>query len=432
MPTNPHFTILTADRVIDAKGGAPIENGAILLEGSTIAAIGRATDIRAPEGAAAQTVHYAGCTIMPGMVDCHTHHNGFGDGRLGDDLALLPDEILTVRSARNARASLFSGVTTIRENGPKNVTMFRLRDAINAGLTIGPRMVLCGRPVAIIGGHMGYFGGEVTGANDARALTRQLIKEGADYIKIVATGGTTRTSFPTLPSLNLDELRAVTDEARKFGKLTATHSSNSAGIANSLDAGVDMIIHCYHLDADGTVNFRADIAERIERQGAFVNPTLQVSRATAWDLTHKLEDRGLTAPEQSELETARANLDVRLDHTRRMIDLGVKVITGSDSSWSSYQLGNTVYETELLVHAGYTPMQGVLSVTSWAADALGVSDTVGTLEPGKAADILVVQGNPAEDINALWNVEDVFLAGRKIERGSDDSIAAVRQPPAQI
>ena len=428
----PTYTILTADRLIDARGGPPIDNGAVLLEGSTIAAVGSAADLRAPDGAPAHTAHYSGCTIMPGMVDCHTHHNGIGDGRLGDDLALLPDEILTVQSARNARASLFSGVTTIRENGPKNVTMFRLRDAINEGLAIGPRMVLCGRPVAIIGGHMGYFGGEVTGANDARALTRQLIKEGADYIKIVATGGTTRTSFPTLPSFNLDELRAVTDEARKFGKLTATHSSNSAGIANSLDAGVDMIIHCYYLDADGTVNFREDIVERIERQGAFVNPTLQVSRATTWDLTHKREDTGLTSPEQAELETARTNLDVRLDHTRRMIDMGVKVITGSDSSWSSYQLGNTVYETELLVHAGYTPMQGVLSVTSWAAAALGVSDTVGTLEPGKAADVLIVRGNPAEDINALWNVEDVFLAGRKVVRGSEDSIAAVRQPPAQI
>ena len=432
MPSDTRFTILTADRVIDAKGDVPLENGAVLLEGATIAAVGSAADIRAPEGAAAQISHYAGCTIMPGMIDCHTHHNGFGDGRLGDDLALLPDEILTVQSARNARASLYSGVTTIRENGPKNVTMFRLRDAINEGLVIGPRMVLCGRPVSIIGGHMSYFGGEVTGTNEARALTRQLIKEGADYIKITATGGTTRTSFPTLPSFNVDELRAVTEEARKFGKLTATHSSNSAGIANSLDAGVDMIIHCYYLDADGAVNFREDVAERIERQSAFVNPTLQVSRATAWELTHKRDAQGLTVPEQAELETARSNLDVRLDHTRRMIDMGVKVITGSDSSWSSYQLGNTVYETELLVHAGYTPMQGVLSVTSWAADALGVSDTVGTLEPGKAADILVVQGNPAEDINALWNVEDVFLAGRKIERGSDESLSAVRQPPAQI
>ena len=239
------------------------------------------------------------------------------------------------------------------------------------GFLSAPRMVLCGRPVAIIGGHMGYFGGEVTGENEVRALTRQLIKEGADYIKIVATGGTTRTSFPTLAAFNVDELRAVTDEARKFGKLTATHSSSTAGIANSLDAGVDMIIHCYYLDADGTVNFREDIAERIERQDAFVNPTLQVSRATAWELTHKRDDNGLTASEQSALEVARRNLDVRLDHTRRMIEMGVKVITGSDSSWSSYRLGNTPYETELLVHAGYTPMQGVLSVTGWAADALG-------------------------------------------------------------
>ena len=432
MPSDTHFTILTADRLIDATGGGAIENGAVLLDGSAIAAVGRADEIRAPEGAAVQTNHYAGCTIMPGMVDCHTHHNGFGDGRLGDDLALLSDEILTIQSARNARASLYSGVTTIRENGPKNVTMFRLRDAINEGLAIGPRMVLCGRPVSIIGGHMGYFGGEVTGANEARALTRELIKEGADYIKITATGGTTRTSFPTLPSFDVDELKAVTDEARKFGKLTATHSSNSAGISNSLDAGVDMIIHCYYLDADGAVNFREDIAERIERQSAFVNPTLQVSRATAWDLTHKRDERGLSISEQADLETARANLDVRLDHTRRMIDMGVKVITGSDSSWSSYRLGNTVYETELLVHSGYTPMQGVLSVTSWAADALGVSDIVGTLEPGKAADVLIVQGDPAKDINALWNVEDVFLAGRRIERGSEESIAAVRQQPAQI
>ena len=431
MPSDDQFTLITADRVIDARGGLPLERGAVLLEGSKIAAVGRAEDVRAPEGAAVAVSDYPGCTILPGMVDCHTHHNGFGDGRLGDDLALLPDEVLTLQSARNARVSLYSGVTTIRENGPKNATMFRLRDSIDAGLTIGPRMVLCGRPVAIIGGHMGYFGGEATGPIETRALTRQLIKEGADYIKIVATGGTTRTSFPTLPSFNVDELRAVTDEARKFGKLTATHSASLAGIANSLDAGVDMIIHCYYRERDGSDNFREDIAERIGRQGAFVNPTLQVSRATAWELAHKREAQGLSADERAQLDEARANLEVRLEHTRRMIEMGLKVITGSDSSWSSYRLGNTVYETELLVHAGYTPMQGILSVTSRAAAALDMADKVGTLEPGKEADVLVVRGNPARDIDDLWNVAEVFFAGRKLERGSDESLAAVRQPRAQ-
>ena len=267
MPSEAQFTLITADRLIDSRGGPPIENGAVLIEGSRIIAVGRNADIRAPEGASVDVSDYPDCTIMPGMVDCHTHHNGFGDGRMGDDLATLPDEILTVQAARNARASLYSGVTTIRENGPKNVTMFRLRDSINAGLTIGPRMVLCGRPVAIIGGHMGYFGGEVTGPNQTRALTRQLIKEGADYIKITATGGSTRTSYPSLPSFNLDELKAVTNEARKFGKLTATHSMCSEGIANSLEASVDMIIHCNYRDPDGSQVFREDISRTNRRTG---------------------------------------------------------------------------------------------------------------------------------------------------------------------
>ncbi len=113
-----------------------------------------------------------------------------------------------------------------------------------------------------------------------------------------------------------------------------------------------------------------------------------------------------------------------------MIDMGLKVITGSDSSWGDYQLGNTVYETELLVEAGYTPMQGVLSVTSEAAKALGIDSGVGTLEPGKEADIIIVDGDPSTDVNALWNVRDVFKAGDRIERGSDESVERVRQQPA--
>ncbi len=432
MPPSADYTLIAADRVIDAKGGAPIEKGAVLIRGSRIVAVGREADVSAPEGASVDARRYRGCTALPGMVDCHTHHNGFGDGRMGDDLTLLPDELLTAQAARNARASLFSGVTTIRENGPKNFTMFRLRDAVNAGLATAPRMVLCGRPVAIVGGHMGYFGGEVTGANEARALTRQLIKEGADYIKITATGGSTRTSFPLRPSFDVDELSAITHEARKFGKLTATHCLSSQGIANSLDAGVDMIIHCAFRDADGADNFRADIAERIGESGAYVNPTLHVGRSTAWTLAHKRDADGLAPSEQSQLDDTLRSMETRLDDTRRMIEMGLRVITGSDSSWGNYRLGNTVYEAEMLVQAGYTHMQGVLSVTSWAAAALDMDDLVGTLEADKAADVLIVRGNPAEDINDLWNVADVYFDGNRLERGSEESLAAVRQPPAAL
>ncbi|MDP7414640.1 MAG: amidohydrolase family protein, partial [SAR202 cluster bacterium] len=313
----------------------------------------------------------------------------------------------------------------------KNMTMFRLRDAINQGLAIGPRMVLCGRPVAIVGGHMGYFGSEVTGQTEVRAMTRQLIKEGADYIKITATGGSTRTSFPLRPSFDVDELRAATDEARKFGKLTATHCLSSEGIAYSLEAGVDMIIHCTYRDADGSDNFRQDIAERIGEQGAFVNPTIHVARSSVWAIRRRAErQEKLTRDQQSTLDTGLRNLEQRLEDCRKMIDMGLKVITGSDSSWGDYQLGNTVYETELLVEAGYTPMQGVLSVTSEAAKALGIDSGVGTLEPGKEADIIIVDGDPSTDVNALWNVRDVFKAGDRIERGSDESVERVRQQPA--
>jgi len=429
MPINGGFKLITAGRLIDAKGGPPIENGAVLVQGKSIIGVGRAGEVSAPEGADVQVFDYPGKTIMPGMVDCHTHHNGFGDGRMGDDLALLDDEILTLQSARNARASLFSGVTSIRENGPKNYTMFRLRDAINQGIVVGPRMVLCGRPVAIIGGHMGYFGSEVTGPNETRAMTRQLIKEGADYIKVTATGGSTRTSFPLKPSFSVEELEAITEEAHKFGKLTATHCVSSEGIANSLDANVDMIIHCVYKDGDGTDIFRKDIAERIGEKGVFVNPTLHVGRSGRWKLEHKKADQGLTPQEEARLEAAYRNNEIRLEDSRRMIEMGLKVITGSDSSWGDYQLGNTVYETELLVEAGYTSMQGVLSVTSEAAKALGLDGIVGTLEAGKEADIIIIDGDPSQDINALWNVDEVFLAGGVVDRGSFDSTTTVRQQP---
>ena len=435
MPTTtsaPDYMLITAARVIDAKVGSPIEKGAVLTRGSEIVSVGPAHEVRAPDGAPVNRHDYPGATILPGMVDCHTHNNGFGDGRNGEDLAALEDEILTVQAAGNARRSLFSGVTTIRENGPKNVTMFRLRDAINEGLTLGPRMVLCGRPVSIIGGHMGYFGGEVTGIVQTRALTRQLIKEGADYIKITATGGSTPTSFPLRPSFNVDELRAATDEAHKFGKLTATHSTSTQGIINSLDASVDMIIHCVYKEPNDEDNFREDIAERIGVQGAYVNPTLHVGRARIWSLLQKDRESGLDAEDRVSLDATKRELEVRLEDNRKMIEMGVKVITGSDSSWGDYQLGNTVYETELLVDAGYSHMQGVLSVTKWAAQALGVDDVVGTLEPGKQADILVVEGNPSKDVNDLWNVADVFFRGDKLERGSEESLAAVRQMPEAI
>lgn len=423
------FKLIKAGLLIDGMGGPPIQDGAVLVQGDKIIAAGPVGEVVAPEGATVDTYDYPGKTVMPGMIDCHTHHNGFGDGRPGEDVAALPDEVITLQAARNARDSLFSGVTSIRDNGAKNMTMFRLREAVNLGIIQAPRMVLCGRPIAIVGGHMGYFGSEVTGPVEATAAVRQLIKEGADYIKISATGGSTRTSFPLLPAFTLDELKAMTGEAHKFGKLTATHCASTQGTIDSLDAGVDMIIHCVFKDADGKANFREDVAERIGAQGAYVNPTVHTARATLWSLQRRKEAQGLSAQEQARLDESLWELEVRWTHLARLIEMGLKIITGSDSSWSSYKLGNTVYETECLVQAGMSPMKGIVSVTSDAAKSLGIDSVTGSLEPGKEADVIIVDGNPAEDINALWNIAEVFLGGQKVDRGPESVLAGVRQHP---
>ena len=423
------FKLITVGRLIDGMGGPPIQDGAVLVQGNRIIAAGPVGEVVAPEGATVETYDYPGKTVMPGMIDCHTHHNGFGDGRPGENVAALPDEVITLQAARNARDSLFSGVTSIRDNGAKNMTMFRLREAVNLGIVQAPRMVLCGRPIAIVGGHMGYFGSEVTGPVEATAAVRQLIKEGADYIKISATGGSTRTSFPLLPAFTLDELKAMTGEAHKFGKLTATHCASTQGTIDSLDAGVDMIIHCVFKDADGKANFREDVAERIGAQGAYVNPTVHTARATLWSLQRRKEAEGLTVQEQARLDESLWELEVRWTHLARLIEMGLKIITGSDSSWSSYKLGNTVYETECLVQAGMSPMKGIVSVTSDAAKSLGIDSVTGSLEPGKEADVIIVDGNPAEDINALWNIAEVFLGGQKVDRGPESVLAGVRQHP---
>ena len=423
------FKLIKAARLIDGRGGPPIEDGALLVQGSKIITRGAASDVIPPEGAPIETFNYPGMTIMPGLIDCHTHHNGFGDGRPGEDVAALPDEVITLQAARNARDSLFSGVTSIRDNGAKNMTMFRLREAVRHGIIQAPRMVLCGRPIAIVGGHMGYFGTEVTGPVEAVAAVRQLIKEGADYIKMSATGGSTRTSFPLLPAFTLDELKAMTSEAHRFGKLTATHCSSTQGTIDSLDAGVDMIIHCVFKDSSGTANFREDVAERIGALGTYVNPTVHVIRSRVWSFQRKKETHGLSVQEQTELDESLWELEERWSNLSKLIEMGLKIITGSDSSWGHYKLGNTVYETECLVQAGMSPMRGIVSVTSDAAKSLGIDSVTGSLEQGKEADIIIIEGNPAEDINLLWNVTDVFLGGQRIDRGPESALAGIRQRP---
>ena len=414
----PQFTLIKAARLIDGKGGPPLERGAVLLEGDTIRDVGTEESVVPPEDASVDVRTYDTGTALPGLVDCHVHLIGMGDGRAGDELTLLPDEVLTLQAARNARAHLYSGVTTLRDCGAKNRTTLMLRQAMEMGITPGPRLMLSGRPMAIVGGHLSYFGIGATGPDECRAAVRQLIKEGVDFIKITATGGSTRTSFPTRPSFTLEEISAICDEAHRFGKHAVAHCASTQGMVNALDAGVDTIVHAVFKEPDGTNNFRPEVAERIARQGVFVNPTFHVGTARVLVLEDKLESEGLTEEEQEQLDRMRREHESRAGSFARMKDAGVTMVCGSDSAWGNYTMGGFQHEIEAHVEAGMSSMEAIVSATSDSARSLWLDGEIGSLEPGKRADVLVVDGDPSKDVSTLWNVEDVFQAGSRVDRGN--------------
>lgn len=413
------FKLIRVARLVDGKGGSAIERSAVLLENDKIRAFGGEEDVIAPEGAHVEEYNYEDKTLLPGLVDGHVHLTGMGDGRSGDDLSLLPDEILTLQAARNARAHLHSGVTTTRDCGGKNQTTFMLRTAMDMGITIGPKLVLCGRPLSIIGGHMGYFGEEVTGIDSCRAAVRQLIKEGADYIKVTATGGSTRTSFKLRPSFSLEELKAICSETHNFGKHIVAHCTSTQGIVNALDAGVDTIVHAIFTEPDGANLFRPDVAERIAKQGVFINPTLHIKNSHILALKKKSKIVDLDHHELTNLSNEQRDYEHMQYCFNKMRELGVRMICGSDSAWKYYPMGSMQHELEAHVEAGMSPMEAIVSATSESAASCKVNDTVGVIEKGMDADLLIVDGNPDVDIKSMWNVVDVFQRGSLINRDSE-------------
>ena len=412
------YRLVRGARLIDGQGGAPLERGAVLMQGGLIRAVGTEEAVHAPEGAGVEVFDYPDKTIMPGLIDCHVHLVSLGDGRAGDDLARLPDEILTLQAARNARAHLYSGVTTVRDCGAKNRTTFLLREAIGMGITVGPHLVLTGRPVAIVGGHLSYFGSPATGPTECRAAVRQLIKEGADFIKVTATGGSTRTSLRFHASFTVEELSAITEEVHKFDRHVVAHCASSEGIENALEAGVDTIVHAIHADRDGTYRYRPDLAERIAGQGVFVNPTLHAIRHQIWFLEAEHERAGLDEGALAGLDELRRGYEAHAGFVARMRDEGVTMVAGSDSAWLNYKMGEFPHELEAMTTVGMSPLEVITAATADSARSCRIDGETGALAEGLRGDLIVVDGDPTADISALWNVAEVFAAGERVDRGN--------------
>jgi imidazolonepropionase-like amidohydrolase len=240
-----------------------------------------------------------------------------------------------------------------------------------------------------------------------------MVKEGADWIKVMATGGGTVYTMPYRPSYTTEELRAVVDEAHRADRLAAAHCSCTAGMVNALDAGIDMIIHGNFHDPHGNFAFDRDVAKRIADQGVWVNPTLHVNRVRLWRLERLSRERELTGAEAADLDLNRRRYRERQENFQGLLEAGVKLVAGSDSGWSYYAFGDFVHEVEAMASAGFGAEAAFRSATLESARSMGVEKDVGSLEVGKYADVLIVDGDPAVDVSALSKVVAVWLGGRR-------------------
>lgn len=394
------YTVIVGGRLIDGTGNAPIENPMILIKGSKIIAVGREGDMAVPQTEDVSKLDYKDKTLLPGLIDCHVHLCMSADdnplARIYED----SDDMLVLRAANNARLALKAGVTTLRDCGGRNKVTFSIREAIEKNIIKGPRLVLSGRPLTITGGHCFFLNGEADGVDGVRKAVRQLIKEGADFLKVMASGGgMTPSTVPKLPYYTVEELTVAAHEAHRLERKIAAHCHSSKSMEDVLEAGIDTIEHATFLSPTGEREFDPSIAERIVASGTYVCPTMSAGRIPV-----------LPAGQTDEYKL-QLQKDARAGNFSLMHQMGVKLIAGTDAGVTFTAFDNYPLCIELAAAGGMTNMQAIQSGTSLAAEAIGISDIVGTIQPGKEADIIAVDGDPLEDISALWNIAMVMKAG---------------------
>ena len=395
--------------LIDGRGGEPIAQAVILLDGEKVVAVGQEQEVAIP--AEAQIVDLSGKTVLPGMIDCHVHINSNGEPatELKNMKELLPFKAL--KSIKNAQADLYSGFTTIRDCGASGFVDLSVKKAIDAGLHIGPRMQVSGPIISITGGHGDtHLAPEVEvdpdiravvdSPDEARKAARRHLKYGVDLVKMAATGGVLSDGTePGAQQLSYEEMKAAIDEAKKLGKSSAAHAQGNTGIKEAIRAGITSIEHGCFLDEEA-------IGMMIEK-GTYLVPTLCAPYHIA---EHGIEG-GI--PEWGVRKT-KLVMGSHVQSFKDAYKAGVKIAMGTDAATPFNYHGKNAFELQLMVEAGMKPMDAILSTTKIASDLLGWQDKVGTLEPGKYADVIAVDGDPLEDIKVLQDVKFVMKGGEVI------------------
>ncbi len=396
--------------LIDGTGRPPVRDAVVLVDGGTIDAVGSQPGLAVPEDAT--VVDATGRTVLPGMVDCHVHvyTTGFSPvAPKGDELAYAG-----VVAANNLRAALQAGITTARDVASGRVGL-ALRTAIERGAWIGPRLYVCGRGICMTGGHGsgGVRGGlgvhEVNGETAIRAAIREERKAGASLIKVL-----TSHRSPT-PEFTQDELNAAVDEAHRLGMKIAVHAANFVTTRMAVEAGFDTIEHGIEIDADTA----AEMAEK----GIILVSTLWVLHdiyREAQEIKATYEGIGEYEyhPNHAWLEETLKvyrHIHAALPETMRIVrEHKVRIAAGTDNVRASAPFVAMAEEAEYLVEFGLTAMEAIEAVTRVGAEAIGAEDRFGTIEPGKLADLILVDGDPLAEIGALKQVSWVMKEGTPI------------------
>ncbi len=380
---------------------APVR-GAVLLGEGRVASVLPAGPPAAFDG---QVVEFPGCTILPGLIDTHAHLSLPGDGRDVDAfLAEADDDQLVQLFIRNARAAVQGGVTMVRDLGARRDISFRAKAAME-GDPFAPRLSVAGPVITQEGGHGRAFGLEVTDPPSIRAAVRWVVGCGADVVKVMASGGSTQGTARWEATFSIDDLRLIVVEAHRSGVPVVAHVSATEAIARCLEAGVDGLEHAnFWSDESLTNGIRSDLVHAMARRRVFVGPTLQ----TAYRL---IQDPAVPAAVKQArwrmLRDASCN-------ARRFWQAGVRIIAGSDAGFLVTRFDELCLGLRLLVDAGIPPIDAIRAATTEAAAALGLRGVLGSIVPGAAADLLVVEGNPLDDISALSRVRAVFRSGTRL------------------
>ena len=392
--------VVRASRVLDVASGRLLSGQQVVVEGDRIVSVGPAGSL----DAGAQVIDLGDATLLPGLIDAHTHLtfrlNSVGYEGLGIS---GPREALI--GAYNAGITLEAGFTTVRNLGASHYSDIALRDAIDAGDVPGPRILASGPALSITGGHCDndllpfeYHAtseGAADGIEAVQHKTREIIKYGADVIKVCATGGVlSKGDDPNASQYTMEEMKAIVADAHRLGRKVAAHAHGAQGVRWAAEAGVDSVEHGHLMDDDAIA--------ALKKSGTYLVPTLYLidwHRENA--ATRKLPDFAVKKMEMISMQAQ--------NNVKKAIAAGVKIALGTDAA--VYPHGLNAHELAVYVRLGMSPARAIQAATVNAADLLGWADRVGTLEPGKFADIIAVDGDPTQDVTTLQHVKFVMKGG---------------------